>query len=271
MTNYDLETWEDFAAAVAEIERQCSALGGNPLRYVSPLIYRGQADSGWDLQTTVERFLGYPPTVSSYYEAVSAIRPYIESFTGKSWNLPQHDDLALQLQELQGFRPSLPAYDVLVYLRHHGFPSPLLDWSRSPFVAAFFAFRSAVPIAERVAIYAYLEFAGDGKQGWGEAPTIASLGPYVTTHQRHYLQQAQYTACLARRDARPLFAEHERVFSENRAGQDLLWKISLPASEGAKARNDLARYNISAHSLFASEETMLESLADHELRRHAKG
>jgi hypothetical protein len=32
------------------------------------------------------------------------------------------------------------SYDFMTRLRHHGFPSPLLDWPQSPYTAAFFAF-----------------------------------------------------------------------------------------------------------------------------------
>jgi hypothetical protein len=147
----------------------------------------------------------------------------------------------------------------MAYLRHHGFPSPLLDWTRTPYVAAYFAFRRAG--RENVAIYVYSERPENFK-GWSRGETqIHTLGPYVQTHRRHFLQQSTYTICLAFEDDEWRFAPHESVFARNSSRQDVLWKFNIPATERVKVLKLLDGYNLNAFSLFESEETLMETMA----------
>ena len=66
-----------------------------------------------------------------------------------------------------------PGGGYLAYLRHHGFPSPLLDWTKSPYIAAYFAMVNA-PQKEvkKVSVFAYLESPTGGK-------TVEPTGPVI--------------------------------------------------------------------------------------------
>jgi hypothetical protein len=61
---------------------------------------------------------------------------------------------------------------------------------------------------------------------------------------------------------------HDYAFFENDKfplldgqGQDLLWKITIPAGERITALKSLASYNITKYSLFGSEEALLSTAA----------
>lgn len=98
-----------------------------------------------------------------YYKTIRDICPAVIPITGKHWDIPDFEDGNLA--------PS--GYEFMIYLRHHGFPSPLLDWTRSPYVAAFFAFQK--PQNGKVAIYSYIE----DYQGPGDdlnEPTMRGVG-----------------------------------------------------------------------------------------------
>jgi hypothetical protein len=153
-----------------------------------------------------------------------------------------------------------PAYGYMAYLRHHGFPSPLLDWTDSPYIAAFFAFRECRNGCDFVAIYIFAEKPNGYKVYSSDAGSIYSFGPIVESHNRHFLQKSRYTICV-KYDQEWYFCPHESAFQRDHTKQDVLWKISIPATERTKVLNMLDEYNLNAFSLFGSEESLMETLA----------
>jgi hypothetical protein len=147
--------------------------------------------------------------MSGYYRQVLAAKPQIEAVTGRCWTIPNLAEFSHSLEARESLAlPELPGYEFLAYLRHIGFPSPLLDWTRSPYIAAFFAFSGASARHEgAVAIYAYLEWAGRAERHM--EPHIATTGPRVPTHVRHFLQQSDYSICSVRDKGEWHFASHE--------------------------------------------------------------
>lgn len=261
MKTISLESWECFEQQVSIMLEDWRRLKaeGKYNQWATPR-FRGHADACWKLETTLERFTKQPSWgQEQYFKTIRDIRPAVISMTGKHWDITD---------EFQGGRLPPLGYEFMIYLRHHGFPSPLLDWTRSPYVAAFFAFSPQEKLhSGKVAIYSYIEnFESSGIYSDSNEPAVLGLGPYAVTHKRHYTQQCEYSICQQKIDGKYVYGSHEnhKFFLPN-SNLGPVKKYILPASERTKALTHLHRMNVTAFSLFGSEESLMETLAYQEI------
>jgi hypothetical protein len=263
----DLSTWEDFEQHVSVrteeetkmLREACYPIG------ITDMLFRGLADSSWSLATSLER-VRPDLSFSEYLFEIAVIENVFNSHTSSQWNIRRKieryrrkdRDFFLEL----GTDDFSQILDFMAHLRHCGFPSPLLDWTASPYVAAFFAFREDISNrpSDRVAIYAYRNLAGDMQVYCEEYPHIWRIAGNLKTHRRHYIQQADYTLAIAQDITRGyVFARHEDANPTDSVSGQII-KYTIPSSERVKVLRKLKFMNITDYSLFGTEDALARTL-----------
>lgn len=253
MVVHKIPNWLCWECVISDFEKEENAHRSKN-EYFSNRLFRGQKSASWNLASTLERKGIALPSIEAFSDQIKTTKLAFESYIGSSWPT----DYAFT---------DLPAppedYEFMVYLRHHGYPTPLLDWTRSPHIAAFFAFQYPSDEYE-VAIYSFREYVGESKSGLVGDSNIVGCGPNIRTHKRHYIQQAEYTYCRRKIDERWFYATHEQAFEEAGGRQNVLTKFVLPAAMRSEALAKLDSMNINAYTLYGSEEGLAEMLANRE-------
>jgi hypothetical protein len=241
---------------VSDITSELRSNRPHDLVSVSIPLFRGHASSKWPIKTTLERYeTKKNDSVEGYNRFLARVKPAVEAFTEKDWEFIHQPELPEDF-----FRGAPPNYEFMIYARHHGFPSPLLDWSRSPYVALYFAFQNASSDGA-VAIYQYVAALKGMKSGQSGAATITELGPYATTHKRHFMQQARYTICTEFKDEKWCYVSHNPVFDSGEEEQDLLVQYTMLGSDRTEVLKKLDQMNINAYTLFGTEDALMHTLA----------
>lgn len=281
MKEITVQDWKGFQDALVEIRQMREDIRKqHPYCKHPDLLFRGQQDATWQLETTLERWIRNdrrlptdvpaPFPAEDYLQMIYGIKPEIEAQLGNHWPAPEYSEALNTLRrDLERLPP--PLCELMACLRHLNFPSPLLDWTTSPYVAAHFAFKTVAHSVNQVAVYAYIEPVGDLDFRRVDLARIGSVGPTINAHVRHFSQQSQYTYCRKKctRDSNDgdwFYVSHEEAFGtmgEHRS--DYLWKIIIPATERKFILGYLQQHNVTGFSLFHSPESLMESLAIREL------
>jgi len=111
----------------------------------------------------------------------------------------------------------------------------------------------------------YVENLNFGRGGALGAPEVATLSQYVSAHKRHFTQQSEYTACIAKNNDKWCFHPHADAMGTANGQQDRLEKILIPARLRKELLRRLDAMNVNAFSLFGTEEALMETLAFREL------
>jgi hypothetical protein len=257
-----LQSWDDFEIELKKLIQYRNELETDDgLHNPDLLVFRGQASSKWCLETTLERHTSKIPKdhylIPEYFELIKKARPKIKSIpTLIHWEILDLREYS-NWYEHRDFLYAQGLLDYMVFLRHHGFPSPYLDWTRSAYTAAYFAFQGVDPSpAQSVAIFAFLDSTTGFKGLRLAEPNISRVRLEALLEERHRHQDSTYTYCSTESKETRYFSCHEKVFTGNRrhnAPQDILWKFIIPSSERKKVMEILDSKGINESFLLPPE------------------
>jgi hypothetical protein len=259
-----------------ELERNQASRAGLPRNDTSPPfvrdppLYRGHSNPCWKLETTLERQHG-SMSVRTYYHHISQCQSEISSAFNQNWEVKNLVETRNRYRDCSPHSiafPELLGEDYLTYLRHYGFPSPLLDWTRSLFVAAFFAYRSQPPEKQKhVGIYVLDNVSPDAindEPNTQNSIQFKEIDRFIKTDRRHFLQKSTYTVCLRAAENEIRFGSHEDFFASRKGQNLILKKYLLPVSERKHILTKLDSMTLNAFSLFGSVESLMETMSNRE-------
>lgn len=167
---------------------------------------------------------------------------------------------------------SLDEWDWMLYMRHYGAPTRLLDWSESPLVALYFAVQNPKRDRKEGAVWILDPLRLNKRSGHEERLYCASIDPeldaYTPTKVKGSPEAAAYqpVALIAPRSFPRLVAQQgvftvthrKAVAIDSIAEPDLLARIRVPAHSKAEMRRVLSMLGIDRLSLYPELQSLGE-------------
>ncbi|UPJ40836.1 FRG domain-containing protein [Bradyrhizobium sp. 40] len=225
-----ITTWDEFRHHVRDL---------SPYRYV----FRGQENNSWRLRTSFHRT--QRADLIRYMQLdVNELHRHLSGLTTHLFNLTSDIEYAAFLSLAQ----------------HHGYPTPLLDWTYSPFISAYFAFKKAGPPVEKVRIFLFdrQQWVTDWMQLQRIAPArlhFSIIDAVALNNARKIPQQALATVTNAE-------DIEDYIGSKETDTRKYLQAIDLPTAQREQVLKELNLMGINAGSLFPGLDGACSQLRD---------
>jgi len=209
-------------------------------------LFRGQ-NRPWKLRTAFHRRRRYD-LGRFLNEDIPALYRYVTAKTQHVFNL--------QIPDQNG------AFFNLV--QHHGYPTPLLDWTYSPYVAAFFAFRGIDKLTNqadpvRVYVFDHSSWRADWQQitMLNTAGLHLSLLEFLAIENERAIPQQSVSTVTNIDDV-----EAYILIKEDQRKKKYLTAIDIPVSERNRAMEELSYMGITGASMFPGLDGICEELKE---------
>lgn len=218
-------SWRDFKGKLSEY-------GALPLKRRGQIYFRGQPDSGWPLQTTLDRARDFASPEDRDAWIDNLVREFM------------HESVGLKAVQV----PYRLGTDWELLGRHHGLPAPYLDWTTSPYIATYFAYAEAERFkSDCVAVWTI----DRGRFADIDTPQITLLADdeWVRFNTRAIEQRGVFIR--VNDTTRPL----EEVL------EAALFRFDLPRSDLREVLSDLDEMGINARTMFRDLDGAARSAA----------
>jgi hypothetical protein len=190
-------------------------------------LYRGQASTSYKLQTSFDR----------WYQGTKAKRPAVSDQLLRAFSNECEGHMGLDEKFLEDEER------MLALAQHNGLPTRLLDWSISPYVAAFFAFTYTFDVDVALEDYVTVWIIDPSSDIWDKDNGAYILSPDKHGNDRMRSQGGRFTHLVGVFDCL-----EEYVMDIGRP--DVLQRILIPTFDIEKAMGDLNAMQINHSRLF---------------------
>lgn len=191
-------------------------------------IFRGQGEESWHLKSYFQREFGekIPWNIKEEME-----KQLLISFKANCQRYLDEDILG-----------NLNEEELMILAQHYHVPTTLLDWSYSPYIAAFFAFGQCFSTNEsqNIAIWALKK----NHQIWNDRNGAKIIENLIPVNRRQRWQQGCFTQIEYAEKSVDDYALDRKIKDPSINIDDAIIKFTIPKSERLQALAELEAMNI---------------------------